>query len=103
LRLTANSKQVNEHYRYHIDWNSPAAPLSNTMVYLMRRSTGGGRGGRRRRAGRAPAQAALTGKERGVPGDRSAAPVGSPLGSARSWRLLLVRARMNETHHWANA
>ena len=26
-------------------------PVSNTMVYLMRRSTGGGRGGRRRRIG----------------------------------------------------
>jgi FAD-dependent urate hydroxylase len=25
LRLTANSKQVNEEYRYHIDWNTPVS------------------------------------------------------------------------------
>jgi hypothetical protein len=25
LRLTANSKQVNQQYRYHIDWTTPTS------------------------------------------------------------------------------
>jgi hypothetical protein len=25
LRLTANSKQLNQQYRYHIDWNTPTS------------------------------------------------------------------------------
>jgi FAD-dependent urate hydroxylase len=28
LRLTTNSKQVNQQYRYHIDWDAPTAPTA---------------------------------------------------------------------------
>jgi len=28
LRMTANSKQVTEQYRYHIDWNTPTSPVT---------------------------------------------------------------------------
>lgn len=28
LRLTANSKQVTEQFRYHIDWNTPVSPVT---------------------------------------------------------------------------
>jgi len=28
LQLTANSKQVTQQYRYHIDWDTPASPAA---------------------------------------------------------------------------
>ncbi len=28
LRLTANSKQVTDQYRYHIDWNTPSSSVT---------------------------------------------------------------------------